>query len=163
MKIDNRLKDDIPIDIIKVIEKLLKRVPSEHLVGLEQIIVCDYVTSKINKNNAAGIYNPKHNQVSATIELAIQIIYKKFPPFLFYVPFIYKFLLASALFHEIGHHNHYKMGHGVKKSEGEKYAEKYCNKMLKKTFFWWLIWFIPFAPLVHWLNRIVNKSEGHKG
>lgn len=159
MKIYNNLQSSIPVDVVKIIKKLLKRVPPEHLVGLDGIIACDYVTFKKNRNNVAGIYNPKSGHEPATIEVAIKMIYKGSSRVFFYIPFFYKFLLASVLYHEIGHHTHYIKAHGVKKHEGEKFANKYKRTMLRKNFFWWGILFVPFAPLIHWLNRIINKNK----
>jgi predicted HD phosphohydrolase len=67
-------------------------------------------------------------------------------------------MLAAVLYHEIGHHYQY-FTHGVTKKTEQNFADKYKKRMLKKTFFWWRLIMLPFAPLIYLLKRRYTKEE----
>lgn len=157
MRVERRCKTWIPFNAEKTIQRLLKKVPQEHLAGLDAIIVVDQVTHKESRESE-GIYWKESAQRPATIEIAENVIYRGMPKFLFFLPFVAKFMLASVLYHEIGHH-YQRLTHEVKKEQREKFAEAYKKQMLRKAFFWWRLFLLPLAPLVQWLNRMVNKER----
>lgn len=114
----------------RIIKKLLKYIPKDHLLGLEKIVVFASLNRK-NRNSAA-LYWPKNNSSQATIEISFSsVVHRK--PYLIFFPFVGKFLLASALYHEIGHHHHHSFKHGVKKKKSEAFAEKYKKEILRKS------------------------------
>lgn len=160
VNIEKRYQGDVPINLEKMLEKLLAKVHREHLIGLDKIIIVNRVTHKRDQK-AGGLYWQKKGRELAKIEIAIDTIYKNMPKFVFFLPFITKFILDSVLYHEIGHHYQYSI-HGVKKEEMESFAEEYCNKILKKTFLVWRIFLLPFSPLVRWLNKMLNEHERNK-
>ncbi len=150
------------LNIEKNLKRYLKTVPDEHLVGLERITVIDRIEDKKNKE-AGGLYRERCLLQSATIEIALDTVYKGMPKFLYYVPFISKFILAGVLYHEIGHHYQKRLSHGIRKSEQEKFAREYEIKMLKRAFWWWLILLLPFKPLVMFLrNRVITSKKNKK-
>jgi hypothetical protein len=157
IKIENQYKEGVPINIEKTVNNLLIKVPKEQLVGLDTIVIVNKVTHKRGRK-ADGLYWPKIGSESARIEIAIGEIYKGMPRFVFFLPFIAKFMLADVLFHEIGHH-YQSFTHNLKKEEWENFATKYKKKMLKKTFLWWRLLLLPLSPLVHWLN---HRAQGKK-
>lgn len=158
LKIDNQLQSGIHgFNIEKIVAKLLRVVPKEDLVGLERIVIVDQIT----KEETLGIYKYKHNFKPTSIEISFKSIYKGMPKFLFFLPFIPKFLLADVLYHEIGHHYERNFFHGIGKKEREKFADNYGKKMSKKAFWGWLILLYPLSPLIKYLNRR-SKGGGHE-
>lgn len=145
-------------NIERILKRYLKIVPDEHLVGLECITVIDRIADKKNKE-VGGLYRERYRLQSATIEIALDTVYKGMPKFLYYVPFISKFILAGVLYHEIGHHYQKRLSHGIRKSEQESFAREYEIKMLKRAFWWWLILLLPFKPLVMFLRKRVKTSQ----
>lgn len=103
---------------------------------------------------AAGLYLPASGQRRATIELALNAIYGDTPRALFFLPFVPAFMLASVLYHEIGHHYQQRLTHGVGHKDREVFADRYKKEMLKKSFFWWRIALLPLKPVVRGLKRI---------
>jgi len=156
--IKRQYRTQLPINIEKLISKLLIKVPQEHLVGLDSIALVDQLTYKKNQK-AGGLYWPRKGHEPARIELAIDTIYRGVPRFVFFLPFVAKFMLAAVLFHEIGHHYQY-FTHGVSKKTEQNFAAKYKKRMLKKTFFWWGLIMLPFAPLIYLLKGVTQKRSG---
>ncbi len=142
----------------KLISKLLIKVPQEHLVGLDSITLVDHLTYKKNQK-AGGLYWPRKGREPARIELAVGTIYSGVPRFVFFLPFVAKFMLAAVLYHEIGHHCQY-FTHCVKKKTEQNFADKYKKRMLKKTFFWWGLIMSPFAPLIYLVKGVTKRSRG---
>lgn len=160
VRIEKRYQGDVPINLEKMTKKLLIKVHREHLIGLDKIIIVNRVTHKRDQK-AGGLYWQKKGREPAGIEIAIDTIYKGMPRFIFFLPFVSKFMLASVLYHEIGHHYQYST-HNLKKEEWERFAEKYKTKMLRKTFFLWRLLLSPFTPLVNWLNNMLNEKKENK-
>lgn len=157
VKIENHCQKKIfMFDVEKKISQLIGVIPKDHIIGLEKIIIVDEIKNKKAKD-AAGIYKKKHGMESASIEISVEAVYRKMPKILFYLPFIAKFTLADVLYHEIGHHYHYKYKHGVNKNRKESFAENYRKEMLKKAFRMWLIFLRPISPLIKYLSKAVNN------
>lgn len=156
--IKRQYRIQLPINIEKLISKLLIKVPQEHLVGLDSIILVDQLAYKKNQK-ASGLYWPRKGHEPARIELAVDTIYSGVPRFVFFLPFVPKFMLAAVLYHEIGHHCQY-FTHGVTKKTEQNFADKYKKRMLKKTFFWWGLIMLPFAPLIYLLKGVTQKRSG---
>ena len=135
----------MPFNIEKVIEKLLSKVPKEHLVGLETIFIVDKIRYK-KGNNINGLYWPKDDRRAAFIEIAVKDIYKDIPKFILYMPFI-----------KDGHHyQNYK--HGISKSNREKFADSYKTNMLRRSFRVWLLFMLPFKSLIRLLSNKLNNE-----
>lgn len=153
IKIVNSYKGNLPNRLEKNTQKIIKCVPDKYLRGINSIILVNQIVYK-NGKSVGGIYIPPTKNEPAHIKIAIDVIYKGVPKFVFYLPFIKKFLLAGVLFHEIGHHNQLSNAN-LKKKDWEKHAEKFANKMLKKVFWPWLVLFIPF----NYLNKFFKPSK----
>jgi hypothetical protein len=135
----------------RIINKLMKFIPQSHLVGLDRIIIYDTFSGK-DKINAA-YYLSRDSNSHASIEISFYSVYHGRPMILLFLPFIGKFLLASTLYHEIGHHHHHSLQHGVKRDKSEDYAEKYKKEILREAFWGWRIFLRPFAPFVRYMDR----------
>jgi hypothetical protein len=160
IKIENRWKKRVIFfNVDNKIRQILSVVPKEHLIGIEKIIVVDEIKTKKGKTEAAATYNRKDGRELASIEISIDAVYHGMPKTFFMLPFIAKFSLASALYHEIGHHYHYSYKHGINKQNKEAFAEKYSSEMLKKAFWGWLIILRPFSPIIRYLSGRHKKNR----
>jgi hypothetical protein len=155
IRIEKYYQMKIPVDMANMVHKLLKSIPQEHLIGLSAIILTDQLSQ--NKH-AEGLYWPKKEREPAKIGMALGMIYKGVPNFVFYLPFITKFMLASVLYHEIGHH-YQRHVHGVKKKEQESFAEQYKKQMIKQTFSYLRPFLLPISPLVSLFVRFVKNKR----
>ena len=153
VKIENRLSKKVPLfNIERRIKDLIKVVPQGHLIGLRKIIIVDTLLDKQAKN-ALAIYRKKNNNDLASIEISFNSLFQGMPKVLFWVPFVAKFTLAAALYHEIGHHYHYSFKHGINKKKKENFADNYEKEMLKKAFWLWRVLLFPIAPIVKYLSK----------
>ena len=151
MKIINLYKGNCPRNIEKMIKKLLRDVPEENMVGLYSIVIVNKSAQK-KSTDARGLYIPQYKNELPRIELAVDNIFFKMKRIFFFFPFIPKYALANVLYHEIGHH--YQSKHvRMKKEYQEDYAKKFCKKMLKKEFFWWIFFLRPIV-------EIYGRSKG---
>ena len=96
IRIENHCASRVPFDIERLIGRLLKRVPPEHLVGLSAIVLVDRATDARHPK-AAGLYSPQSGQRPAAIELALTAIYGNVPRVFLLLPFVPRFMLAGAL------------------------------------------------------------------
>ena len=139
----------------RVINKLFKYIPQNHLLGLEKIVISDFLSG--NYKNSAALYWRKNDSSPALIEISFYAVFHKKPIVLMLLPFVGKFLLASVLYHEIGHHYHHSLKHGVRKNKSEIFAENYKKEMLKKAFWSWRIFLSPLAPFAKFMANRHNN------
>ncbi len=132
--------------INRKIENLLKYVPQNDLVGIEKIVV--YNTFSKKSAEYAGLYRGRDEKELASIEIALNSVFFCKTPVLMFVPFVGRFLLASVLYHEIGHHCHHSFKHGIKKSKREIFANKYKKETLQKALWGWRLLLSPLTPFV---------------
>lgn len=158
IKIENLSEKRIIGGILKrKVNKLIRTIPKDHLMGIDKIVIVDEIHDK-KKRGLGGVYRKKEHGEACSIELSINAIFKGMPKIFFFVPFISVFSLADVLYHEIGHHYHNKFSHGINKKKEEILVEKYSLEMSKKKFKWWSYFLTPFTPLVKYLNKKVNKQ-----
>jgi hypothetical protein len=118
-------------NIDRIIRKSLKYCKPEHLIGLEKIVIVKEF--KGHQKNALGYYNQKHNRKNASIYLAFYKIYEGAPRWVFYFPILFFTSMRLVLYHEIGHHCHYTLKHGVAKPKREEFAEQYKRRTMKDS------------------------------
>lgn len=150
--IDNRTnRRPCGFDVDKMILKELNHCDPEHLVGLDKIIILNSFSG--NKSDCRAYYSPRYGQSKPSIFLSFSDIFwgnKKWP---FCFRFVVRYKLAGTLYHEIGHHYHYTLKHGVKKSKAEDFADQYRLKMMRKTAPKWTRILYP----IHLIIMLVNK------
>lgn len=151
IKIINESSKSIPLNLEKIILKLLKVVPDEHLIGLESISLVDEFPEKKYKN-ALGTYSQKYGLDKARIEISVEYLSSYKPYVLRLIPFLGKYYLARVLFHEIGHHYRH-LRHGISKKENENFADQYEREMLGKVYSYLRFFKRPYKFLKHWLGR----------
>lgn len=161
VKIIKNYQFSVPFNIEKTVQKLLKKIPNHHLVGLEYIVLVDEVTNKrSHQKGAVGTYNRKYQHHPAKIEIAVKSLYDRIPRIGLFFPLIPKHMLAGVLYHEIGHHYHHHTGHGIKKEKAEVFTEHYSLEMMKKVFFWWAVFLYPISKSIHWCKKLLKKVHG---
>lgn len=134
------------------LQKLCTVIPHEDIAGLEEVKIVDsFGDKKIRK--AGGYYTSKKKDEACHIALAVNSIYRNMPLLIHFLPFIAFFLLARTFYHEVGHHYHKRYNYNTGNVGSEKFAEEYCNKMLKKKFKLWLLLFAPFKSLIRHLRN----------
>jgi hypothetical protein len=133
----------------------LRYIPDEHLYGLQRIVITDIASDK-RVQEAEGVYYGEREKSIPTIEICTTAIFKDFPRALFFIPGVTKYLIASVLFHEIGHH-YQRRTHGIKKEGWEQWAERYSKEMTKKALLPWfislIVLFWPFLIIRKWKKR----------
>jgi hypothetical protein len=156
--VEKKYTTSVPFDVERRVRRLLKSVPADHLIGLDEITIVDRVTHAKDKESG-GLYWQRQGREPARIEIGISAVYRGVPRVVLYLPPVVDFILANVLYHEIGHH-HQQSVHGIGKKAAEAFADKYRKERIGKAFFWWLIILAPFSPLIHWLRRLANKKRG---
>ena len=138
----------------KYIRRLVNVIPGEHLIGLEKIIITDDNRDARFKGRVAGLYQPKHQNEKPYIVISYSTLFSDIPAIIRSLPFFFKLTLGSTLFHEIGHHYHHQLKHGITKSNREEFAREYRKKMLGKAFWGWRIIIRPLAMVL----RVFTKK-----
>jgi len=156
--IEKHCQTPLPWNIERRIQRLLRAVPQEHLIGLETIRLVDRVTDKQHPD-AAGLYRRELDRPSGIIEIAVGRGGERIPRLLFFLPLIGQFILARILYHEVGHHYQYRLTHGVKREKAEPLVEQYKRRMLRRAFSGWRLVLAPLAPLSPLIRRLGHALE----
>jgi len=123
------------VDFERHVQVLLRSVPHEDLMGLDAITLLDDLTDRVGrKQGSRGLYWPKTSSGLARIEVAVGAIFRNAPPYIFWLPVLPRLALARVLYHEIGHHRHHVLQHGVGKSSRERFADQYAKQRLQVAF-----------------------------
>lgn len=146
-----------PRRVIKTVEALIHKVPSQYLTGLDEVVIVGRSAYR-KKHEALGIYVPAAGSEQPRIELAIENIFAGVPRIVFYLPFIDRFLLARVLYHEIGHHHQF-INPRRKKERIETHAEDFTREMLLKTFRFRILLLTSLIKIRKWL---VNRRAGDR-
>jgi hypothetical protein len=158
VKIIDECSQSLPINPTKIIKKLLKHIPNEHLIGLDSITLMDNLKYKKHAKykEAAGLYYSKYKTRPAYIEISIEHLCSYDPYVLRLIPFLGEKYLAEVLFHEIGHHYRHRT-HGITKRENEDFADEYSKKytriFTRKVVYPWRYVLKPFV----WAYKFAKK------
>ena len=172
-----------PIEVVKIVSRLLNGIPSKYLNGLQSII-CTNVSGlnrkrrrqktiarkrKVDVYTSSGLYHQYWKGQPAYIELFIDNIFYpkksddiKIPTLVKVIlrllskrSFFRDFRLSKTLYHEIGHHIHKTQAPEF--AEREEVADEWCEK-LQMHYFYRKYWYIfPFTWTFLWLDRYVHK------
>ena len=170
-------RDYIPPQCVrKMVDDLLKAAPPRYLVGLQTIILTNQAAQprkkkqqktwsrnrKIKLVEALGYYSGASRSSRASITLHIDNIFKGATPRKLRDPFARYYLLASVLYHEIGHHIHAE--HNPVYEGKENVAEDWGDKLVKRfyrTHYWYLMsMFEPLGFLIKlsgWVNTRIRQ------
>ena len=160
IEVENDLKNHFKFDFETNIKDILRKLPKDHLVGLDRIEVRYAAADKYARDTYALYYGRDTGVKFPKIVLCVGNIFEDLPKILLrQIPLLPKLLLAKNIFHELAHHCQTRQ-HGISKEEQEKQARAYANKMIKRCFkyelllLWLLFW--PFLLLRSLLKKI-NK------
>jgi hypothetical protein len=157
VNIDNRTsKHPCGFDIEKSIRKLLSHCESEHLVGLDKIIILDSFVG--DKRACQGYYSRKHEQSKPTIYLSFDKIFWEKTTLPYCFRFVVRVNLSRVLYHEIGHHYHHTLKHGVKRKNAEEFAVQYQKQMMRKTAPKWRYILYPIHLIILLINKIITNK-----
>ena len=155
VKIENHLNSKMySFFINRKIKRYLKHIPQSHLLGLGKITIENSLHGEGKKG--AAVYNRKFGNNAASIEIAFDAIYPGISKIQLFLPFFGNFILASTLYHEIGHHHHHSFQHGVNKKKSEAYADRYKKEMLDRALCGWKMILRPVAPLFRFIAKIIK-------
>lgn len=144
-----------PRDLSKMAVDVLSRVPEKYTAGLNSVLLIDRITRR-NCEDATGMYVPGWQREAPHIEIAVATLYRDMPQILFFVPFVAKFWLAQAIYHEIGHH-YQTLGHMVKRGPArELLADTFSRKLWRQSFKTQWLFLQPTVPLIMIVLRVRN-------
>ena len=157
--VEQKVKIYFKFNFERNITNFLKYVPEDHLINLQKIEV---IFSDYRNFNSGAYYLGNLEHSMPTIVICPAVLFEKMPRLLFFIlPFIPKFLLASALYHEIGHH-YQRLSHGIKKDKWESNAENYSRIMMKKAFnSYRLLLLLLFGPIL-FIRKICHVNTDNK-
>src|ERR1051326_235774 len=146
----------------RTVERMVKSVPREHLIGLESIVLSEssFLTSKklrvdgrtVPENKCLSFYHLATKDRKAWIELIVDNIGGEYPTWLRRAPLVRDLPLSKTLFHEIGHHIEARSLRGAPSTEPE--AEKW-EIALARPYFKRRYRFI--APLIRLVTSVWNR------
>lgn len=109
-----------PVNVAKVVRKLLERVPDQYVRGLGCVVLSSLsnqprrnrlgkTTSRgrrISQSRVAGLYHGKWKGQPPWIELYVDQILGRLPKWTLWIPLFREFAIADVFYHELGHHVH---------------------------------------------------------
>jgi hypothetical protein len=174
VSIDNQSSIELPKGTEENIQKALKFLPSEHLVGLDKVKLVDFIkTPQMKgvtvpvKGDLPGLYHPKVQNTKAYLEISIGALLQPTEGFAkrLMAKQQFKGNLAGILFGLVGQHYYLTLRHSVKKTNLEQLVRQYTEKNLKS----WSAGqnqnsfraklFKPFQPLFERLAKWLNKKQ----
>lgn len=131
MKIEIEKEVKIKFPFENFFNYMVSLLPYRDISGLEKIRIQNKINSKLEKVNhkTQAFYHQDKINNKGYIDIILKnIIDVSIPSYAFEIHTeIGALLISEILFHEIGHHVHYKKRHGVKRKEYEKFADKYAK------------------------------------
>jgi hypothetical protein len=135
--------------IHRMTRNLLKVIPKSHTIGLNKILITDEFNSKNKKN--IGLYWRKSKWRASSIEISYLAVYEE-KPLRMFIPCFGKGALALVLYHEIGHHYHHRLRHGINKEKREDFADKYEKHFTQRAFRKWRWILVPIAGVIDFIS-----------
>lgn len=133
------------VDLARDIRALLGAVPQGDLAGLTRVVVSGERGGAHPRTPLAEYY-PSGGAQGAWIHLAAGQALAGIPRLLILIRPFRRFVLGWLLFHEIGHHVHWK-GHGRRKGQWESFAEEYARRVARRTWPGTRILAVAFRPI----------------
>jgi hypothetical protein len=142
-----------PVNVARVVHRLLTRVPDQYTRGLGCIVLTDLAGQprrnrlgktisrgrRIHKSRVAGLYHEKWKGQSPWIELYIDQILRPCPRWILWVPFFRDFAIANTLYHELGHHVHLFISPEYREKEdvADEWRKKFMANFIRQEY-WYL-------------------------
>lgn len=124
------------IDAHKIVEKMLLTIPNEHLEGLGAVVLCDTESFRENYGDEEKIPTARYivtkDKGQPWIEICVDRLLKGMPCLVLKIPFIRSLIFSEAIYHEIGHHIHWR--NSSERQDSEITAEKWRCRLQKHYF-----------------------------
>jgi hypothetical protein len=175
IKIENNTsRASLPGHTEDTINKILKIIPREHLLGIDRVRLVDLIQDprlrNVQKNvsQLPGLYHPRQGSQSAWIEISMDVLLPQGSLRKRLIPKLtFKANLAAVLYSLVGQHHFLTLRHSVKKGNLEASVKDYTAKSIKK-------WnekehnfrarlFKPFQPtLERWAKNLQRRAKKSK-
>lgn len=123
----------LQINIEESLKRIIQFIPKSDLIGLGCIYVSDEPGQwKEHLADALGAYFQKFNNIPAYIEIYLSRLFshiRNAESLRLIIP-IQDIGIAHTIFHEVGHHVEKSKKHGIKKSDRERFAENYVQRLM---------------------------------
>ncbi len=165
-------KDYVPPAFVKgSIERLLGSLAPEHLSGLGSVVLTNAQAvgrgkthrirgRKYRRNACRGFYHQATQRERAWIEIVVDTTVHPLPRPLLFTGVVPEFLLAQALYHEVGHHLDATVGSASR--AGEAAAEDWRRRLTKihmRRRYWY---FLPLLVVLRFIFRLFGPAIDHK-
>jgi len=140
-----------PPGVLKAVTRLLSSLPPGHLAGLEAVVLTDSASiskgktvrvrgRKHKSNSCLGFYYPARRDSAPWIQIVVDNIVPSSLPWFLRLPVILDLMIASTLFHEVGHHLDVTIGSPSR--NGESAADTWSEILRRRYFRQHRRWFI---------------------
>ncbi len=164
------------INVAKHVASYVRSVPHEYLSGLCSFVLTNELAlstkerKKLWRRNkyregghVCGLYHPRTTNQPAWIELFVDNLLRSvpMPALLLRIGIIRDLLIATAVFHEIGHH--INMSHRSRSQNLEKEAEKYQDELGRRYIlkrYWYLF---PILLPISIVYELSQRRKSHAG
>jgi hypothetical protein len=142
-----------PMNVVKVVRRLLAGVPSQYIRGLDCVVLTNLsgqprkkrlgkIASRggrIARSRIAGLYHGKWKGRPPWIELYVDQILNKWPRWMLWAPFARDVAIAPVFYHELGHHVHLfiRPEYREKEDVADDWQRKFMKIFLRKEY-WYL-------------------------
>jgi predicted Zn-dependent protease with MMP-like domain len=158
-----------PFDVTSVVHRMLESVPEEYLNALNAVVLTstdclsrERLKSKTKSRRrkveiaqVLGLYHPAWRGETAWVEIFVDKTLRNSTKGWFKPPFEREMLLASVLFHEIGHHIHATRRPEFR--EREDVAESWKEKLTSRYFQEKYPWMIVLVYLMRFFRRLFRS------
>lgn len=173
MQVYENYKKLSPTGVRERIERMIRMVRPEYLVGLDSVVLTDSDTQKsertwrlkgkkFSSQRCYGIYHPSSKEREAWIEILLDNILASSHSLLMHFAVAQDVAIASTLYHEIGHHIEAMTVKG--RLNRETAAETWVSKLGRPYFrrqYWYLLPVIsPARFVVRVLRRRTKVTRG---
>ena len=167
-EIAENYKDYEPPEFVRgSIERLLRSLSPEHVAGLESIVLTNSVAvgrgkthrirgRKYQRNTCRGFYHCATQRERAWIEVIVDTTIGPLPRALLLTNAVPDFLLAQALYHEVGHHLDATVGSASR--TGEAAAEDWRRRLTKihmRRRYWYLF---PLLVVLRFIFQLLGPA-----
>jgi hypothetical protein len=153
--------------VLQTVAKLLRSTPGKYLVGLDCVVLTNLAGqprryrigklprrgTKISRDHVAGLYHPAWQGNPPWIELYIDKIVVKSAGL--WIPLLRDFMVGRVLYHELGHHIHYRVRpeHKEKEDVADEWSKKLFANHVRRTYWYLMPLLVPFAKLFRAIKR----------
>lgn len=155
VKINEAYSDYVPpVNVARVVHKLLARVPDQHIRGLDCVVLSNLSGQprrkrlgktttrgrRVPRSRVAGLYHQKWKGQPPWIELYVDQILRPWPRWTLWVPFFRDFAIGHVLYHELGHHVHLFLRPEYREKEdvADDWGKKFMVEFVRGEY-WYLV------------------------